>query len=169
MIRHARTVLLLTAAALLLAACSGWQLRGQTSTPELESITLDGASARLRYTLEDELEPSGVLIHGESQNIVMILDERWDSRTAAVDARGRAAERELRYEITWQLVDRDTEAMLNPPRRISALRSFAYSPDNVTATSDEEELVRDDLYEDVAYRLINQLANAARKIDSRNR
>jgi len=29
--------------------------------------------------------------------------------------------------------------------------------------------VRDDLYEDVAYRLINQLANAARKIDSRNR
>ena len=93
MIRHARTALLLTAAVLLLAACSGWQLRGQTSTPELESITLDGASARLRYTLEDELEPSGVLIHGESQNIVMILDERWDSRTAAVDARGRAAER----------------------------------------------------------------------------
>ena len=85
MIRHARTALLLTAAALLLAACSGWQLRGQTSTPELESITLDGASARLRYTLEDELEPSGVLIHGQSQNIVMILDERWDSRTAAVD------------------------------------------------------------------------------------
>ena len=110
-----------------------------------------------------------MLIHGQSQNIVMILDERRDSRTAAVDARGRAAERELRYEITWQLVDRDTEAMLNPPRRISALRSFAYSPDNVTATSDEEELVRDDLYEDVAYRLINQLANAARKIDSRNR
>ena len=44
MIHHARTALLLTAAALLLAACSGWQLRGQTSTPELESITLDGAS-----------------------------------------------------------------------------------------------------------------------------
>ena len=66
-------------------------------------------------------------------------------------------------------MDRDTEAMLNPPRRISALRSFAYSPDNVTATSDEEELVRDDLYQDVAYRLINQLANAARKIDSRDR
>ena len=93
MIRHARTALLLTAAALLLAACSGWQLRGQTSTPELESITLDGASARLRYTLEDELEPSGVLIHGESQNIVMILDEsgsmngsRWKELVKSFDS-----------------------------------------------------------------------------------
>jgi LPS-assembly lipoprotein len=89
-ISHVRIALVIVLTALTLSACSGWQLRGQTSTPELESITLDGASARLRYTLEDELEPSGVLIHGQSQNIVMILDERWDSRTAAVDARGRA-------------------------------------------------------------------------------
>lgn len=169
MIRQVGNALLFATCALLLSACTGWQLRGQTSTPDLESITLDGASARLRYALEDELAPSGVQIHGHSRNVVMILEERWDSRTAAVDERGRAAERELRYEITWQLVDRDTQAMLNPPRRIAALRSFAYSPDNVTATSDEEELVRDDLYEDVTYRLINQLANAARSIDSRDR
>lgn len=161
-LRSALPVLL---AALLLSACSGWQLRGQTSVPNLESVTVDGASARLRYTLEDRLEPAGVQVHGQAPYIIKVLDERWDRRTAAVDDRGRAAERELRYEITWQLVDRDTGAMLNPPRRIAAMRSFAYSPDNVTATSDEEDLVRTDLFEDVGYRLINQLANASRKIE----
>lgn len=159
-----RPALALLFAALLLSACSGWHLRGQTATPNFESITLQGASARLRYTLEDLLEPNGVLVHNQSPYVVEITDEEWNQRTAAVDDRGRAAERELRYEITWQLIDRDTGAMLNPPRRLTAIRSFAYSPDNVTATSDEEDLVRTDLIEDISYRLINQLANASRKI-----
>ncbi len=62
-LRSALPVLL---AALLLSACSGWQLRGQTSVPNLESVTVDGASARLRYTLEDRLEPAGVQVHGQA-------------------------------------------------------------------------------------------------------
>lgn len=155
--------------ATLLAACSGWQLRGNTYAPEFDSITLKGASARLRFTIEGQLGGTGVLVHSQSPYIVNIIDERWNYRTAAVDERGRAAERELTYEVIWQLIDRDTDAMLNPPRRLMAIRSFAYSPSNVTATSDEEYLVEKDLYDDITYRLINQLADASRKIKHPNR
>ncbi|ASK33101.1 hypothetical protein CEK62_21435 (plasmid) [Alcanivorax sp. N3-2A] len=158
-----RTLLIL-ALSLVLAACSGWQLRGDTQNPRFESVTLVGASARLRYNVERGLAPSGTLVHSQSPYIVNIIDERWNRRTAAVDERGRAAERELTYEIIWQLIDRKTNAVLNPPRHIMAIRSFAYSPDNVTATSDEEYLVEEDLFDDITYRLINQIADASRKI-----
>lgn len=163
-----RTLVIMMLAAVL-TACSGWQLRGSTHVPLFDSITLKGASARLRFNLEDQLAPSGVLVHGQSPYIVNIIDERWNRRTAAVDERGRAAERELTYEIVWQLIDRDTNAILNPPRRIMAMRSFAYSPDNVTATYDEEYLVEEDLFDDITYRLINQLADASRKIHTPKR
>ncbi|KAF0807432.1 rare lipoprotein B [Alcanivorax xiamenensis] len=156
--------LLLVLATLLLTACSGWQLRGQTHTPQFESVTLAGGTAQLRYTLERELTPLGVLLHGESPYVIRVIDERWDRRTAAVDERGRIAELELHYELVWQLIDRDTQAPLNPPRHIRALRNLAYYPDNITASSDEEEMIRQDLYDDIVYRLINQLADASRKV-----
>lgn len=155
--------------AAVLSGCSGWQLRGNTHTPLFQSLSLHNASARLRYTLEDQLDKTGVPLYAEARYIVNIIDERLSHRTAAVDQRGRAAERELTYEIIWQLVDRKTGAILNPPRHIMAIRSFAYSPDNVTATSDEENLVEADIYDDVVYRLVNQLADASRKIQPQDR
>lgn len=155
--------------AALLSGCSGWQLRGNTHTPLFEDLSLHNASARLQYTMEDQLDKVGVPLRAQARYIVNIVDEHWSRRTAAVDQRGRAAERELTYEVVWQLVDRNTGAILNPPRHIMAMRSFAYSPDNVTATSDEENLVETDLYEDVVYRLVNQLADASRKIQAGDR
>ncbi|EKF75768.1 rare lipoprotein B [Alcanivorax hongdengensis A-11-3] len=149
-------VLLLT---VWLSAC-GWQLRGATQTPSLDTVTLKGASAQLRYPLEDKLEDEGVLVHNESPYILVIEDEDWSRRTAAVDDQGRQAEIELRYQIVWHLESRDSGALLTAPKRLMALRSFAWYPDNATASSDEEQLVREDLYDDIIVRLINQLAAA---------
>ena len=59
MISHVRIALVIVLTALTLSACSGWQLRGQTSTPELESITLDGASAALLMALRADLREQG--------------------------------------------------------------------------------------------------------------
>ena len=41
------------------------------------------------------------------------------------------------------------------------LRNLPWYPENATASSDEEQLVRDDLFLDMAYRLINQIAAAS--------
>ena len=97
------TALILT---LLLSAC-GWQLRGTTSKPNLETLTVTGASTELRYTLEDELENQGVLVHGESPYLLVIDDEDWMRRTSAVDAQGRQAEIELRYTLYWHQGSQD--------------------------------------------------------------
>ncbi|MDX1803900.1 MAG: LPS assembly lipoprotein LptE [Alcanivorax sp.] len=142
-----------------LCAC-GWQLRGATRAPNLETVTLKGGNAQLRYDLEDKLEDQGVLVHSQSPYVLVIESEDWSRRTAAVDDRGRQAEIELRYEVKWHLQDRDSGALLTAPQRMMALRSFAWYPDNATASSDEEQLVRDDLRDDLITRLINQLAAA---------
>ncbi|MCG8391445.1 MAG: LPS assembly lipoprotein LptE [Pseudomonadales bacterium] len=146
--------------ALLLTAC-GWQLRGTTSVPSMETLTIAGASTELRYTLEDELENQGVLVHGESPYILVIDDEDWMRRTSAVDAQGRQAEIELRYTLLWHIKDRKTGALLTTPNRMMTLRTLPWYPEDATASSDEEQLVRDDLYEDMSYRLINQIAVAS--------
>ena len=70
---NAITTLLLT---LLITAC-GWQLRGATSVPTMESLSLVGASTELKYSLEDELENQGVLVHNESPYQLIIDDEEW--------------------------------------------------------------------------------------------
>ena len=147
---------------LLLTAC-GWQLRGTTSKPNLETLAVSGASTELRYTLEDELENQDVLVHSEAPYILVIDDEDWMRRTSAVDAQGRQAEIELRYTLYWHIEDRKTGALLTTPKRVMALRTLPWYPENATASSDEESMVRDDLYEDMSYRLINQIATASQR------
>ena len=170
--KQARTLLFPLSALLLvltLAGCSGWHLRGDVHKPLFTDLSLQHGSARLRYTLEAQLGEQGVPLRSQSRYIVRIVQEHWNKRTAAVDQLGREAERELTYEIVWQLVDRKTGAPLNPPRHIMSVRSFAYYPDNVTASSDEENMVETDLYNDVVYRLVNELADASRKIPADER
>ncbi|MEE3319736.1 MAG: LPS assembly lipoprotein LptE [Pseudomonadota bacterium] len=152
-------VLLLT---LLLSAC-GWQLRGVTNQPNLETLTIKGATTSLRYALEDQLEKQGVLVHGESPYLLVIDDEDWMRRTSAVDAQGRQAEIELRYTLYWHIQDKKTGALLTTPARLRSIRTLPWYPENATASSDEEDLVRDDLYEDMTIRLINQIATASQR------
>lgn len=152
-----------------LAGCSGWHLRGEVHKPLFNDLSLDNGSAELRYRLEAQLGQQGVPLRSQSRYVVRILSEHWNRHTAAVDQLGREAERELTYQIVWQLVDRKTGAPLNPPRRIMSARSFAYYPTNITASSEEESMVKDDLYNDVAYRLVNELAAASRKIPADQR
>lgn len=166
--RQFRILALLLCSTLLLSACSGWHLRGELHQPRFHALSVQGASARLFYTLENQLGRVGVPLHAHARYGIKIISEHLQRRTAAVDARGREAERELTYEVVWQLVDRTTGAILNPPRHIMAIRSFAYYPNNVTASSDEQNLVERDLYNDVVYRLIGQLADASRKIQPKD-
>jgi LPS-assembly lipoprotein len=155
-LRATSRLTLLLVLGLVLSAC-GWQLRGTTSTPSMETLTVSGASTELRYTLEDELEDQGVLVHNQAPYILVIDDEDWMRRTSAVDAQGRQAEIELR----WHIKDRKSGALLTTPTRMMTLRNLPWYPENATASSDEEQLVRDDLFLDMAYRLINQIAAAS--------
>ncbi|MBA3981043.1 MAG: hypothetical protein C0462_10630 [Alcanivorax sp.] len=158
-------VLLVIAATLLLAAC-GWQLRGTPQYLALESLSLDGPSYELRRRLELALEESGVAVHGDSTRRLAITEERWDRRTVAVDAQGRAAEIELRYGFSWLLRDRNGEAE-TPRRRINLVRNFNFDAANATAASDEERATRQEMFEDATWQLLRQLdAASGRLIDA---
>ena len=146
----------------LLSAC-GWQLRGATLAPNIESLALVGASTKLKYAVEDTLAEHDILVFQEARHQLEVRDEEWMRRTSAVDAQGRQAEIELRFTLYWHVRDRKTGALLTTPRRLMVLRTLPWYPENATASSDEEQLVRDDLYEDMSQRLINQIATASQR------
>lgn len=148
----------------LLAGC-GFQLRGAPQYQQLESLTLQGGSFDLHDGLIDALEASDVLVHDTSPHILQLEGERIDRRTVAVDSQGRAAEIELRYSFTWQLLDSRTGTAITPRRRIALVRSFNYDPENATASSDEELYTRADMYRDATWQLLRQLDAATRALD----
>lgn len=149
----------------LIAGC-GWQLRGATQTPDLESLTLRGGSAELRFALEDRLQDMGITVHQHSPYRLVIEDEHWQRRTGAVDSRGRQAEIELRYHLRWYLADRDSQEPISVTHRMMSMRTFAYSPDSATSSADEELLLRQDLYDDMIDRMLSQLAVITHSLNS---
>lgn len=157
-----RTLWALLALALL-AGC-GFQLRGAPQYQQLESLTLLGGSFDLHDGLINALEASDVLVHDASPHTLQIGSERIDRRTVAVDSQGRAAEIELRYTFTWQLLDSRTQSAITPRRRITLVRSFNYDPENATASSDEELYTRADMHRDATWQLLRQLDAAVRAL-----
>lgn len=149
--------------ALGLAGC-GWQLRGAPAFDGMETLTLDGGSRVLRHRLERELEAAGVLVHEQSPWRLGIQDESWQRRTIAVDDRGRAAEIALHLSLQWQLFDNDSGEPAAPQRRLHIERTYHYNPDSAVSSSDEEEMLREALYQDAVWQLMRQLEATASRL-----
>ncbi|MEY1661300.1 LPS-assembly lipoprotein LptE [Isoalcanivorax beigongshangi] len=141
---------------LTLSAC-GFRPRGAPQYEHLSALQLRGASLNLEHLVRRALETSGVAVHDAAPLALTISDENTQRRTVAVDRYGRAAEMELRYSFTWQLLDADSRQPLNERRNIALIRNFIYDADNATAASDEESSTRDSLYEDATWQLLRQL------------
>ena len=88
----ARTLLLLLVA---MQGC-GWQLRTAPEVSALPALAIAGAGDDLRHELTRALDNAGVRVNKGSDWTLAFSNERWSRRTVATDARGRAAERELR-------------------------------------------------------------------------
>ena len=140
---------------LLLSAC-GWQLRGSGTDLALESVSLKGSTMELRQPLRSYLGAADVLVHDQAPSVIMILSERWQSRVVAVDSAGRALENEWRYDVQWQYQDRKGKA-LAPMRTLNLTGTATLNPDDALGSGDENSRTQEQLRDDAARLIMQQL------------
>lgn len=153
-----RTIALLLCCSLFISAC-GWQLRGSPLLFDLGSVDVRGGSFDIHDLLVEALESSKVDVHSSGEFQLRLSDERFDRRTVAVDAQGRAAETELDYHISWLLLEANGTP-LTEKGRVNLTRTVHVDPTNATASSDEERAIKNSMYQDAAWQILRQL-NAA--------
>lgn len=153
-----RPTLLVLFLCLWVSAC-GWQLRGSPLLFDLGSVEVRGGSFDINDLLVEALESSKASVHTDAEYQLRLTDERFDRRTVAVDAQGRAAETELDYHISWVLQEANGTP-LTEKGRVSLTRTVHVDPTNTTASSDEERAIRYSMYQDAAWQILRQL-NAA--------
>lgn len=139
-----------------LAGC-GWQLRDAPEVDALPELAITGAGNELRQELERVLENADVRVRSSAPWTLHVSNEDWTRRTVATDARGRAAEVELRLNLAWQLQPPDEHRGAPPARTLTLTRGFPHSPSDATSSSDEEELVRASMYRDAVRQILRQL------------
>lgn len=134
----------------------GWQLRGVNQPMTLDAVGLVGGESRSRLDIQDVLRSQGLLVINDAPQVIRLTNENWQRRTISVDRQGRASGIELRYQLHWQLTDRNKKP-LTPRRQVQISRSYQIDPANAVAASDEDQLTREIMRREAANVLARQL------------
>ena len=154
--------LLLALATVSLAAC-GFQPRGHSAGGSIPSpITIRGIAefSDLYRELSRQLKVAGVeLAPPEAQGVTVlqIAGLNRDRRLMSVNSRNKAVEFELVEAVTFALRSAQGTQLV-PPQRLQVTR-IQYRPEiAVLGSSREAELLRQDMREELAGRIIQRLA-----------
>jgi len=143
-----------------LAAC-GWHLRG------LEAINLPFEALYLNSDIRDSALVTAVEKSLENQNIQLsdtaegiyrlnLENYREERRVLTTDNRGRASDYELTSRVDMSL-DKGEEQLLIPMETLTLTRSYNFDPDNVASANQEESLIRQEMKEELARRILLRL------------
>lgn len=157
--RTLRTALL--GATLMLMSACGFHLRSDPAIPQtLQPLYIGGDAAfgllgqQLRIQLlNDSVEITRDPAAAAYQLIV--LDQYSDQRTASIDQRGRVAESALFMGASFELRDAQGKTAYGPVR-VEERRTIINNPDNVSSTSEETRLTRQEMIEALAARILRR-------------
>ncbi len=144
-----------------LTAC-GFHLRGDVSLPpEILPLYLDetSASAELRAELRALLQASDIPLAKDKSSAVGTLEhlrEAQHKRVVSIDARGRAREYELSYDVYYQL----RSEHMDMENVVKLQRELLFDPDNVLGANYEEQNLLRDMRRDAAALIMRQLQAA---------
>ena len=139
----------------------GFQLRGTTDIPpELSPVYIQtGGGSQVHRPLEVALLSGGVQVVGTQQQartLIRILEELQDSRVNAVNSQGKVIAQELLYLVTFDAVTANGE-QLAKRQTIRLAREHINPEDEVIGRAEESDLIRRDLAEDMADRILRRL------------
>jgi LPS-assembly lipoprotein len=133
---------------LFLTAC-GYQLRGAVELPEgMENLYLENASGQLRDEIRKALKFSkGKLVSTpkEAGIVIKILKEEMKTRVLSVSSTGKANQFELLYNLIFSIYDPSGKLLL-ANQRVQSQRSYFNDQEEVLAQSNEEQLIRNEMY-----------------------
>jgi len=162
--------LALVLSTVLMSGC-GWQLRGAGMIPEdlkaLHVMARD-PNGKMARDMTRALESAGVEVPANAADAelsLVITQERSLVRVATVNENARVSEQELIEEATFMVVDRSGVQAV-PTSTVSVTRIFEYKEDNVLATQDERELIRNEMRRDLIGQMLNRLRQLRDKPDA---
>ena len=159
--RFLLTWLMVGCALLTLNSC-GFRLRGSAGVAVSLPATYvagDAASAALLADLRRGVRDAGVVLVGkreDSRVVLTVTGEEKDRRVLSVGNTGAAQEYELRYAVTFTVVDHEGKKIL-PEQTVERLRAVSHTPAQVLAKGSEEELIYRDLLRDVVQGMVRRL------------
>jgi LPS-assembly lipoprotein len=152
---------------LVLNAC-GYHLRGSLEVPEsLKSVYLTGASSAFQDQITSILKASKgnlVTTSKEAGVVVKVNKEDIRNRVLSIGTTGKSTELELIYYIRFQFYDNHDKPLMDE-QTIEISREFFNDQTAVLAKSSEEQLLRTEIYKQVA-RMV--MARAKIALDNAN-
>ena len=149
----------LGALASVLGGC-GFQLRGTASLPyESLYVAAPRTSAfaiELRRAVRANSKTRLVDDPKEAQATLQLVNEAREKVILSLSGGGRVREFQLRYRMTYRMVDRDSKE-LRPATQIALQREVSYSDNNTLAKETEESLLYRDMQSDAIAQLLRQL------------
>ena len=146
-----------------LSSC-GFTLRGSNDAMVNDlSVTLNSERANDATTVQvkQALEQLGltVMSQGAADYTLALSSERFNARPSSVNGRARAAQYELTLAIDYSL--QDANALLIPQESIAASRTYFEDLANISGSSEEQELLRQEMRAELVDRLIRRVVASA--------
>ena len=116
--------------------------------------------APLLAELHQNLKSAGVVLVDKRENsraVLIITGEEKGRRVLSVGGAGTVQEYELRYAVTFTVVDHEGKEIL-PAHTVERLRAVSFNEAQVLAKGSEEELLYRDLRRDVVQGMIRRLS-----------
>lgn len=156
-----RLVAILVVAALL-SSC-GFQLRGQANIPFKTVFIETSGYSLFANDLERAIRAGSntkvVRNRDEAEAILKIVGESQEKRILSLSSGGKVREFELRYAVTYRVVDR-ANLDLATPGVIQLHRDLTYDDTEVLAKESEEILLYKDMKADAVQQMLRRLAVA---------
>lgn len=158
MIRCSLILMLIT-----LASACGFHLRGSerplSKTFSSLHLVMSGNDQSFQSALKSTLQDANIVLNETSLNRLEILSSRNQKRTASYSSRAKSAEFELIKTITFR-VTREKEQLI-PPMKLEARRSYLYRETAAVGKAEEESLLRQEMDQDLAQRILLALQRTA--------
>ena len=148
--------------AMILASC-GFQLRGQAAIPYKTVFIETTGYSQFANDLERAIRAGSdtKVVHNrdEADAVLKILSEAQEKRILSLSAGGRVREFELRYSVSYRVVDRVNQDLATPGL-IQLHRDLTYDDTEVLAKESEEILLYKDMKADAVQQMLRRLAVA---------
>ena len=147
----------------MLIAC-GFQLRGAADVPEsIQTLYMQGINIRDGFGLQLKrtLERNGIEVLGEYQEgaaLMSFTTNRLQRRVLSVGVQtAKISEYELILDVVFDLSDAEQNKLIEK-ERFEARRDYQFDPQSVLGRDAEEELLRDEMYDQVSQSIVRRLS-----------
>jgi len=154
---------LLAAATLLVAGC-GFQLRGSAPLP-FKSIYVQAAPASQFATLLKRAVragSAGTLLTdqpGEAEVVLQVMNELQEKQILTLGGGGRVSEYQLRYRVSYRLTDSKNREHI-PASEILLKRDYSFTDEQALSKEAEEAMLYRDMRNDAVQQMVRLLQAA---------